>query len=117
MGKRNRRRHSEQPSAPTTDYVDAEGNALTFRGALSPGTRRRYTETLQGGLQREDAWQRATELLFEHVAVAWTIEDVRTDAPKELLARYRMASAGERTFVRESLRTHLAENFPDMEAP
>jgi hypothetical protein len=117
MGKRNRRRRSEEPSAPTTDYADAEGNALTLRGALSPATRRRYAETLQGGLQREDAWQRATELLFEHLTVAWTIAGVRTDAPKQLLGRYRMASPAERSFVRESLRTHLAENFPDMEAP
>jgi hypothetical protein len=117
MGKRNRRRRSELPSAPTTDYTDADGNALTLRGALSPGTRRRYAETLQGGLDREDAWQRATELLFEHLTVAWTIAGVRTDAQKQLLGRYRMASAGERTFVRDSLRAHLAENFPDMEAP
>jgi hypothetical protein len=117
MGKRNRRRRSDEPSAPTTDYTDGEGNALTLRGALSPATRKRYAETLQGGLQREDAWQRATELLFEHLTAAWTIADVRTEAPKELLGRYRMASAAERTFVRDSLRTHLAENFPDMEAP
>jgi hypothetical protein len=117
MGKRNRRRRSEQPSAPTTDYTDADGNALTLRGALSPATRRRYTETLQGGLQREDAWQRATELLFEHLTVAWTIAGVRTDAPKALLGRYRMSSGAERTFVRNSLRAHLAENFPDLEAP
>jgi hypothetical protein len=117
MGKRNRRRRSEEPSAPTTDYTDAEGNSLTFRGALSPATRRRYADTLQGGLEREDAWQRATELLFEHLTVAWTIAGVRSEAPKELLGRYRMASAAERTFVRDSLRSHLAENFPDMEAP
>jgi hypothetical protein len=117
MGKRNRRRRSEEPAAPTTDYTDAEGNALTLRGALGPGTRRRYADTLQGGLEREDAWQRATELLFEHLTVAWTIAGVRTEAPKQLLGRYRMASGAERTFIRTSLRAHLAENFPDMEAP
>jgi hypothetical protein len=117
MGKRNRRRRSEQPSAPTTDYVDPGGNALTLRGALSPATRRLYADTLQGGLEREDAWQRATELLFEHLAAAWTIAGVRTDGPKQLLARYRLATGAERTFVRDSLRAHLAENFPDMEAP
>ena len=114
MGKRNRRRRSEQPTAPTTDYRDAEGNALTFRGALSPGTRLRYAETMQGGLDREDAWQRGVELLFEHLTVAWTIAGVRTDSPKELLGRYRMASAAERSFIRNSLRAHLAENFPDL---
>ena len=36
---------------------------------------------------------------------------------KELLARYRIASQDERQFVRETLRKHLAEWFPEMEAP
>jgi hypothetical protein len=124
MGKRHRRKRGEQPSAPASDYTDPEAGVLTLRGALSPATRRRYAETLQGDIDtptgargREDAWQRATELLFEHLAAAWTIAGVRTERPKELLARYRMASAAERTFVRDSLRAHLAENFPDMEAP
>ncbi len=117
MGKRHRQPRRDSPSAPTSDYTDAAGDVLTLRGALSPATRTRYAETLQGGLQREDAWQRATELLFEHLTVAWTIAGVRSDGPKELLGRYRMASGAERAFVRESLRAHLAENFPDMEAP
>jgi hypothetical protein len=34
-----------------------------------------------------------------------------------LLGRYRMASAAERRFVRQSLRAHVAANFPDVEAP
>ena len=118
MGKRSRRRGvPDAPAPPSTEYRDAAGDVLQLRGALSPATRRRYAETFHGGLQREDALQRATELLFEHLAVAWTISDVRTDRPRELIGRYRMASASERAFVRTSLRAHLAENFPDMEAP
>jgi hypothetical protein len=118
MGKRSRRRGvADAPAAPSTDYRDDDGDVLQLRGALSPATRRRYAETLHGGLQREDALQRATELLFEHLVVAWTIADVRTDRPKELIGRYRMASARERAFVRTSLRTHLTENFPDVEGP
>jgi hypothetical protein len=118
MGKRGRRRGaSEAPAPPSTEYRDDAGEVLQLRGALSPATRRRYAETLHGGLQREDALQRATELLFEHLAVAWTIAGVRTDRPRELIGRYRMASAPERAFVRTSLRAHLAEHFPDMEAP
>jgi hypothetical protein len=117
MGKRNRQRRRDQPTAPTIAYPDADGNVLELRGALSPATRTRYADTLSGGLNREDAWQRAVELLFEHLAVAWTIAGVRTDRQKELLARFRVATPGERGFVRESLRAHLAENFPDMEAP
>ncbi len=123
MGKRNRQRNrlaggaAAAVEAPASEYADAEGDVLELRGALSPATRRRYAETLGGGFDREDAWQRATELLFEHLAVSWTIAGLRTDRQKELLGRYRMASAAERSFVRESLRAHLAEHFPELEAP
>ena len=34
-----------------------------------------------------------------------------------LLARFRFASAEERRWIREVLRSHLTEHFPDMEAP
>ena len=50
-------------------------------------------------------------MLFERLAVSWVISGVRTDRQKELLARYRLASPGERAFVRESLRAHVSENF------
>ncbi len=42
---------------------------------------------------------------------------MRTDKQKELLGRYRMATAAERQFVRDSLREHVAEHFPDVQAP
>jgi hypothetical protein len=42
---------------------------------------------------------------------------VRTDRQKELLGRYRMATADERRFIRDSLREHVSENFPELEAP
>ncbi len=90
---------------------------LTLRGSLTPAARREYADTLAGGLEREDAWQRATELLFERLTVAWTIAGVTTERQKELLARYRLASADERQFVRESLRAHVREHFPELEAP
>jgi len=115
MGKRNRQR--TKLAAPVSEYQDADGTALALRGALSPATRRQYAETLGGGLHREDALARAAELLFERLAVSWTISGVTTERQKELLGRYRMASAGERAFVRESLRAHVAEHFPELEAP
>ena len=90
---------------------------LRLRGSLSPRTRLRYAELLRGGGEREDAWQRATELLFEHLAVSWTIADLRIERQAELLGRYRMASAEERQFVREALRSHLSDRFPDLQAP
>ncbi|HTW11104.1 MAG TPA: hypothetical protein VME01_00045 [Solirubrobacteraceae bacterium] len=125
MGKRARRRSSEvggqratdETHAPTTVYTDADGGELELRGALTLKARAQYTGVLGGGLHQEDAWQRATELLFERLAVSWTIHGLRIDRQKELLGRYRMASADERRFVRDSLRAHLRENFPELEAP
>ena len=115
MGKRSRQR--EKLSAPTTDYTDPDGNVLTLRGALTPATRMQYAETMHGGLHREDALARAAELLFERLAVSWTIAGITTSKQKELLQRYRVSTAAERAFVRDSLRAHVAENFPDLEAP
>ncbi|HWF24509.1 MAG TPA: hypothetical protein VG275_03620 [Solirubrobacteraceae bacterium] len=123
MGKRHRQR--EKLTAPTSDYRDAEGSVLKLRGAMTPATRREYAAVLAGsasnafgvGAQREDAWQRAVEFLFERLAVEWEIAGVATTRQKDLLARFRLASADERRFVRDALREHLAENFPDLEAP
>lgn len=115
MGRRNRQR--ERLEAPRSDYTDAEGNRLRLRGSLSPASRREYSSALYGGLEREDAWQRALEFLFERLAVSWTISGVQTTQQRELLARLRLAAGPERQFVRDSVRTHLAEHFPELEAP
>jgi hypothetical protein len=117
VGRRSRQRDRERPSAPTSEYSDAAGNILVLRGSLKPGARREYAQTLSGGLDREDAWQRATELLFERVAVSWTIAGLELTGQKELLGRYRMATGEERQFVRDSLRAHVAEHFPELQAP
>jgi hypothetical protein len=113
------RRRDRKPklTAPTTDYRDADGNVLVLRGSLTPATRQAYTDTLGGGLHREDARARAIEMLFERLAVSWTINGLETTRQKELLGRYRLASAAEREFVLASVRTHLAENFPELQAP
>lgn len=116
MGRRNRQR--EKLSAPTADYTDAEGNVLTLRGALTPATRREYAAVLAGSpLSREDAWQRAVEFLFERLAVRWVVAGVPVEQQKELLARWRFASPDERAWIRGVLREHVAEHFPDVEAP
>jgi hypothetical protein len=115
VGRRNRQR--EKLAAPVSEYNDTEDNVLALRGALTPATRRQYAETLGGGLDREDARQRAIELLFERLAAGWTISGLEMTRQKELIGRYRMASASEREFVLGALREHLAEHFPDMEAP
>jgi hypothetical protein len=115
VGRRHRQR--EKLAASECDYPDGEGNVLTLRGSLSPASRGEYNVVRQGGLNREDASQRALEFLFERLAVAWTISGVRTSRQKELLGRYRMASGEERRFVREAVRKHVEEHFPELSAP
>jgi hypothetical protein len=117
VGRRSRQRDRDLPAAPSSEYRDAEGNVLVLRGSLGAGARREYQGTLAGGLHRDDAWQRAIELLFERLVASWTIAGLEMTGQKELLARYRMASGDERTFVRGALREHLIEHFPELEAP
>jgi hypothetical protein len=120
VGRRGRRH--ERLAAPSSEYEDAEGNVLTLRGSLPAGARREYERTLAGSdggaaATRDDAWQRAVELLFERLAVRWVIAGAPIDRQRELLGRLRMASNDERAWVREALREHCAEHFPDVRAP
>jgi hypothetical protein len=120
VGRRSRRRaggEARAPRAPESAYEDPDGNVLILRGALSAGSRRELAEARGGGISREDAEQRAFELLFERLAVRWTVAGVPTEGQRELLGRLRMASPGERQWVRETLRAHCAEWFPDVQAP
>jgi hypothetical protein len=124
MGRRGRRREAaDAPRAPNSEYRDEDCGALVLRGALSARARARYARTMSGaemprGASREDAWQRATELLFEQLAVSWTIHGAPAlSSPKELLGRYRMSSQAERGWVRSCLREHCAVHFPELEAP
>jgi hypothetical protein len=117
VGRRARAR--QRLKAPDSDYTDADANVLTLRGSLTVGARREYEQALAGTTQGpaatvEDAWQRATELLFERLAVRWTIAGVPIERQRELLARFRVASQQERAWVRGVLREHCAEHFPDV---
>jgi len=113
-----RSRRGEQLAAPSSDCTDEHGNVLRLRGALTPASRREYAELLSGNLlSREDAWHRAMEFLFERLAVRWEIAGVPIERQRELLLRFRAASTEERTWVREVLREHCAEHFPDVQAP
>ena len=120
MGKRARRRGAQDAlAAPESEYRAAGGDLLVLRGALSPATRREYA-TVAGGspLSREDAWQRAVEFLFERLAVRWEIAGAEpVTRQKELLGRFRFATQDERRWIREVLRAHLAEHFPELDAP
>ena len=119
MGRRHRQR--EKLAAPTTDYTSPSGDVLTLRGSLTPATRRDYAELMAGGTAaaqtREDMWHRGVEFLFERLAVSWTVAGVETTKQKELLARFRVATPAERDWIRGVLREHIAEWFPDVEAP
>jgi len=119
VGRRSRQRAREQKlSAPTTDYRSAEGDVLTLRGSMTPATRREYAVVRAGSpLSREDAWQRSVEFLFERLAMRWEIAGAPLDTQQELLGRFRAASPNERAWIRGVLREHLAEWFPDVEAP
>jgi hypothetical protein len=119
MGRRSRARgREERLRAPEGEYASPEGDVLVLRGALTPATRRAYADVLHGSpLSQEDAWQRAVEFLFERLAVRWTVNGVPTEGQRRLLERFRVASTAERRFVRDALREHVAEHFPDVEAP
>jgi hypothetical protein len=119
MGKRARARGKlDKLRAPESEYRDAEGNVLVLRGSMSPLTRHRYKAILHDQSKLvEDSWHRAVEFLFERLAVRWVVFDVPTEGEKELLARYRIATQEEKRWIRDSLRTHLGEHFPDLETP
>jgi len=118
MGKRARRRGAvDKLTAPDTSYTSGSGDELVLRGAMTAKTRSQYASVLHGGLNQEDAWQRAVELLFERLAVRWTVAGVPTEGQKALLMRFRVATRDERTWIRSVLREHLSEHFPDVEAP
>ena len=124
MGRRSRRRSREgdaappMPDAPTAQYSSDDGMALELRCVMSPKTRAQYAKTVEGNLlSQEDAWHRAMEFLFERLALIWTVNGVETAGQSDLLARLRAASQAERQFVRNSLREHCSEWFPDVKAP
>jgi hypothetical protein len=116
VGRRSRKRgQRESAPASATDYRDAEGNVLRLRDTLSEGTLREL-ERLDSkpAASADDRWQRRVELLFERLAVSWEIAGLPLESQRELLGRYRMASADERRWVRETLAEHLRERHPDV---
>jgi hypothetical protein len=120
MGRRQRRRArtggepSTTSEAGTTDYTDAEGNVLTLRDRLSPGTLRTLDSLdARPAASADDRWQRREELLFERLAVRWTIAGLPLEKQGELLGRYRMADSETRAWVRRTIDAHLGEKQPE----
>ena len=119
MGRRARRRQREsgpEPTACTTAYPDGEGNVLTLRDDLSSGTIERFRGLeSRAGASIEDLWQRRLEFLFERLAARWEIAGLPLEGQKELLGRFRMASADERRRIRAALAEHLGSRYPEVE--
>jgi hypothetical protein len=111
MGRRQRKRQRAEGGAPqpsSTDYADAEGNVLTLRDRISDATLRELErEGRTAAASSDDLWARRGEFLFERLAVSWTISGLPLTSQKELLGRYRMASAAERDWVRGQVEEHL----------
>jgi hypothetical protein len=65
----------------------------------------------------DDVWQRQGELLFERLAVSWTISGLPLTGQKELLGRYRMADSETQRWVRETIARHLERYIPELAPP
>jgi hypothetical protein len=114
MAKRQRRRRPDPP--PTSDYTDVEGNVLTLRDSVSPGTVEKLRESVGGAAaSADDVWRRRTEMLFERFAVSWTIAGLPLTGQKELLGRYRLADEQMQRWVRETIAEHLRRHHPELE--
>lgn len=89
---------------------------LTLRDELGAGTLREL-ERLDSrpASTAEDRWQRRVELLFERLSVGWEISGVPLEGQRELLGRYRMATAEERRGVRQALAEHLRTWHPELD--
>jgi len=112
--RRRRRLSTDLVSGGTSEYLDRDLNALTLRNRLSSGTLRKLGDLDRGpAASAEDLWHRRSELLFERLAVSWTIAGLPLTDQKELLGRYRMADGDTRRWIRETIVAHLREHQPE----
>jgi hypothetical protein len=110
-----RRRRAPREKAETVDYVDGEGNTLTLRQSLSRGTIRKIGEPpSSAAANREDAWHRRSEQLFERLAVSWEIAGLPLTDQRMLLGRYRMADPETQRWVRETIAAHVERHIPEL---
>ena len=122
MGQRQRKRsrggdtaHTPKEPVATTGYPDPDGNVLTLRDTVSPGTVRKLRDVdAKPAASADDRWQRREEALFERFAVRWEIAGLPLEGQKELLGRYRMADSDTRRWVRDTLHAHVRANQPEL---
>ncbi len=119
MGRRARKRSrdgAEPPAASgsTTHHPVGDDGSLTLRDELSAGTLRKLADLdARPAANAEDRWQRRVEFLFERMVVRWEIAGLPLEGQRELLGRFRLASAEERAAVAGVLEEHLRERHPD----
>jgi hypothetical protein len=110
-----KRRRRERDPVETVDYTDPEGNVLTLRQSLSDKTIRRINKPhRKDGASSEDVWARRQETLFEYLVTSWEVAGLPLDDQKMLLGRYRMASADEQRWVRETIAAHVERHIPEL---
>jgi hypothetical protein len=109
------KRRREREPVETVDYTDPEGNVLTLRQSLSDKTIRKINKPhRKDAASAEDVWARRQELLFEHLVTSWEVAGLPLDDQKMLLGRYRMASADEQRWVRETIGSHIERYLPEL---
>jgi hypothetical protein len=115
MAKRKDKRSRPDP-VETRDYTDPEGNVLTLRCSLTPGTLRTLARPAgeRAAASADDAWRRRNEMLFERLAVGWEIAGLPLTDQKLLLGRYRMADEQTRRWVRQTINEHLEHHLPEL---
>jgi hypothetical protein len=114
MGKRQRRRtkasSASERATTTSDYPDSDGNVLTLRDSVSAATVRKLTQHEgSAAATTEDVHQRRAEMLFERLAVRWTIAGLPLEGQRELLGRYRMADRETRDWIAATIAEHLRQ--------
>jgi hypothetical protein len=98
-----------------SEYRDADGNVLTLRDTVSPGTAAKLREPAGGpAASGEDLWHRHGEMLFERLAVRWEIAGLPLTKQGELLGRYRMADGDTQRWVRQTIDEHLRRIQPEL---
>jgi hypothetical protein len=109
------RRRREREPVETVEYRDQDGNVLTLRQSLSPRTIKKIGEPpRRDAASAEDVWARRQEILFERLVVRWEVAGLPLDDQKMLIGRYRMASAEEKRWVRETIAEHLERHIPEL---
>jgi hypothetical protein len=102
-------------SVETVDYTDPEGNVLRLRRSLSDRTIRKINKPhKKDAASAEDVWARRQEMLFEYLVTSWEISGLPLDDQKMLLGRYRMATADEQRWVRETIDSHVQAYLPEL---